>query len=51
MALKDYICPACGGTMEFNAAAGKLKCLYCDTEMEVEAYKADEEPEMFDDED
>ena len=45
MALKDYSCPACGGTMEFNAQIGKLKCLYCDTEMEVEAYKAEEEPE------
>ena len=31
--------------MEFNASTQKLKCQYCDSEMEVEAYKADEEPD------
>lgn len=35
--LLEYKCPCCGGTVEFNPSAQKLKCPYCDTEFETEA--------------
>ncbi|MBP3926323.1 MAG: hypothetical protein J6D13_03970 [Clostridium sp.] len=37
--LMEYKCPACGGTMEFDSKTQKMKCPYCDTEMEVGAYQ------------
>lgn len=36
----DYKCPACNGTMSFDAASGNLKCDYCGTEMSVAEAKA-----------
>lgn len=36
--MTEYKCPACGGAMEFNSSTQKLKCPYCDTEMEPEAF-------------
>ncbi|MCR4618884.1 MAG: hypothetical protein K5669_11955 [Lachnospiraceae bacterium] len=30
-------CPSCGAAMEFDAASGKLKCPYCETEVEIPA--------------
>ena len=36
-ALQEYTCPCCGGNVQFNAQAQKLKCPYCDTEFDVEA--------------
>lgn len=41
----EYICIACGGSMRFDAASGKMKCDYCDSEYaleEVKAYYAEE---------
>ncbi len=35
----EYKCPACGGTMEFNSRVQKLKCPFCDTETDVEAFQ------------
>ena len=35
--LLEYKCPACGGALNFDASAQKMKCPYCDTEFEVEA--------------
>ena len=35
----EYKCPACGGVMEFDSKTQKMKCPYCDTEMEVEAFR------------
>lgn len=32
----DKKCPACGGVMDYNPQNGKLKCPYCDTEVEIE---------------
>lgn len=37
--IKEYKCPACGGTMEFDSASQKMKCPYCDTEISVEEYE------------
>ena len=38
--IKEYKCPACGGTMEFDSKSQKMKCPYCDTEISVEEYEA-----------
>ena len=35
--LQQYKCPNCGGAVEFNAGAQKMKCPYCDTEFEMES--------------
>ena len=37
--LQEYICPSCGGKVEFNTQLQKLKCPYCDTEYETEAFR------------
>ena len=37
--LLDYKCPCCGGAIEFNTTAQKMKCPYCDTEFEMEALR------------
>lgn len=37
--IMEYKCPACGGAMEFNSKTQKMKCPYCDTEMEVEEFQ------------
>ncbi len=31
----DKKCPACGGTMDFDPATGKLKCLYCESVYDI----------------
>lgn len=36
-ALQEYKCPCCGGAIEFNSMAQKMKCPYCDTEFDMEA--------------
>ena len=36
-ALQEYKCPCCGGAIEFNSTAQKMKCPYCDTEFDMEA--------------
>ena len=45
--LKEFKCPACGGTMEFDSKSQKMKCPYCDTELDVsqmEQAAAEENP-------
>ena len=37
--LMEYKCPACGGAMEFDSKTQKMKCPYCDTEMDVETFQ------------
>jgi DNA-directed RNA polymerase subunit RPC12/RpoP len=37
--LQEYKCPACGGALEFNSGVQKMKCPYCDTEIDMEALK------------
>ncbi|MBR3767196.1 MAG: hypothetical protein IKL10_03035 [Clostridia bacterium] len=37
--LQEYKCPSCGGSLEFNSKIQKMKCPYCDTEFEPEAFK------------
>lgn len=37
--LQEFKCPNCGGSVEFDPHAQKLKCPYCDSEFEVEALK------------
>lgn len=33
--LQEYKCPACGGSLEFNADSQRMKCPFCDSEFEV----------------
>ena len=35
----EYKCPACGGALEFDSKVQKLKCPYCDTEIDVEGFR------------
>ena len=37
--IMEYKCPACGGAMEFDSKSQKMKCPYCDTEMEVAEFQ------------
>ncbi len=40
----EYKCPSCGGAIEFDPAAQKMKCPYCDSEFETEVLRVlDEE--------
>ena len=41
--LKEYKCPACGGALEFDSKSQKMKCPYCDTEIDVEALRSYDE--------
>ena len=34
--LLEYKCPCCGGKIEFDSQAQKMKCPYCDTEFDTE---------------
>lgn len=51
--LFEYKCPNCGGSVEFDSAAQKMKCPYCDSEFDVEALKNmdsrldEEQPDEF----
>lgn len=38
-------CPGCGAALDFNIMAGRLKCPYCDTEVDIPAAKQ-EAPKM-----
>lgn len=40
MALLQYKCPNCGGALEYDSEASRVKCPYCDTEFPVEAFAA-----------
>ena len=42
-AIKEYKCPCCGGAVEFDSKIQKIKCPYCDTEFDTEAFTAHEE--------
>lgn len=44
MAITEYECPACGGTMAFDAQTQMLKCEYCDTQIKVSDYVAPHKP-------
>ena len=41
--IKEYKCPCCGGAVEFDSKIQKIKCPYCDTEFDTEAFTAHEE--------
>lgn len=43
---KEFKCPACGGTLAFDSKSQKMKCEYCDTEVDAEAFKAYEEEQQ-----
>lgn len=38
--LTEYKCPSCGGAMEFDSTVQKLKCLYCDTQIGIDEWNA-----------
>jgi len=42
--LLEQKCPNCGGSVEFDVGAQKLKCPFCDTEFEIEAMPQEEIP-------
>lgn len=42
-AMIQYKCPCCGGSIEFDSTAQKMKCPYCDTEFELETLAAYDE--------
>lgn len=33
--IMEYKCPACGGAMEFDSKSQRMKCPFCDTEMDI----------------
>lgn len=37
--LQEYKCPNCGGAIGFDSTSQKMKCPFCDTELDVEAIK------------
>lgn len=37
--LLEYKCPSCGGALSFDSGLQKMKCPYCDSELEVAALK------------
>ncbi len=39
----EYKCPCCGGAINFDADAQKMKCPYCDSEFDPQAFKAQDE--------
>ena len=41
--LQEYKCPACGGSLEFNADSQRMKCPFCDSEFDMEALKSKDE--------
>lgn len=38
--LIEYKCPCCGGAIEYNSTAGKLKCPYCNNEFDVDTLES-----------
>lgn len=36
----QYKCPNCGGSVEFDSSAQKMKCPYCDSEFDVQSLRA-----------
>ena len=38
-ALQEYKCPCCGGGINFDSTAQKMKCPFCDTEFDVETLR------------
>ena len=49
--IMEYECPCCGGAVEFNSAIQKMKCPYCDTEFDIEAFSTYKEEEKIEKED
>lgn len=41
--LKDYICPNCGGALNFDSKEQKMKCPYCDSLFEMAQFEQMEE--------
>lgn len=41
--LQQYKCPACGGSLEFDADSQHMKCPFCDSEFDIEALKSKDE--------
>lgn len=38
--INEFKCPACGGTLVFDSKSQKMKCEYCGTEVDAEAFKS-----------
>lgn len=42
--MMEYKCPACGGALEFDSKIQKLKCPFCDSEIEIAEFQ-EEQPD------
>ena len=40
--ITEQKCPCCGGGVQFDAGAQKLKCPYCETEFEISQFQENE---------
>lgn len=40
MALLEYECPCCGGTLKYDPSISKVKCEFCDSELDMEQLAA-----------
>lgn len=49
--IKTYKCPNCNGVINFDPNTQKLKCPYCDTEIDINSLKIYEEAKSQDDND
>lgn len=38
----EYECPSCGGGLNFDSASQKLKCPFCDSEYDIDAFESKE---------
>lgn len=43
--IASYKCPCCNAPLNFSAASGKMKCEYCDSELDIEAVREFNEAE------
>ena len=41
--LLDFKCPACGGAIQFDSSTQKMKCPYCDTELDMAKMQAQDD--------
>lgn len=44
-----YKCPCCGAGLDFHSLSGKMKCAYCDSEIDIEELKKSREFENSED--
>ena len=43
--VQEYKCPCCGGAIQFDSASQKMKCPFCDAQLDLETLKTLEQEE------